>query len=308
MIGIKAVGTYIPSNLIDNYKRVTEFETDKDFIRDKIGFETLSRKSREENTSDLCIKAFEDLFAKTGITGDLIDCMVVCTQNPDGSGLPQTSAIVHQKLRLKDRVAAFDVSLGCSGYIYGISILKSFMLENGLKNGLLFTADPYSKVLNPSDRNTELLFGDAATCTLISDKPKYIILKSRFATDGSGWKSIMVDKKTSLLSMDGKDVFMFTMKKVPAQIEECLEDNSLKKEDIDIFIFHQASKYIVDNLTKKLNLPSEKVPFSAQKIGNTVSSSIPLILKEKIGTDHKLILLSGFGVGLSWATTILQKT
>jgi len=308
MIGIKAIGTYIPSNLIDNYKRVTEFETDKDFIRDKIGFETLSRKSREEDTSDLCVKAFEDLCAKTDITGDLIDCMIVCTQNPDGSGLPQTSAIVHQKLRLKDQVAAFDVSLGCSGYIYGISILKSFMLENGLKNGLLFTADPYSKVLNPSDRNTELLFGDAATCTLISDKPKYIILKSRFATDGSGWESIMVDKKTSLLSMDGKDVFMFTMKKVPAQIEECLEDNSLKKEDIDIFIFHQASKYIVDNLTKKLNLPSEKVPFSAQKIGNTVSSSIPLILKEKIGTDHKLILLSGFGVGLSWATTILQKT
>ncbi len=307
MIGIKDIGVYIPQNFIDNYKRMEEFETNENFIKNKIGFETLCRKSVEEETSDLCVKAFEDLQLQIGSCIDLIDCIIVCTQNPDGAGLPQTSAILHRKLGLKDNVAAFDISLGCSGYVYGISILKSFMRENGFKNGLLFTADPYSKVLNHSDRNTELLFGDAATCTLLSGQPKYLILKSCFATDGSGWDSIIVDKQKATLSMKGKDVFMFTMKKVPIQIKQCLSDNTLKKEEVDIFVFHQASKYIVDNLTEVLDLPEEKVPFMSQKVGNTISSSIPLILKEIIPKGHKFILLSGFGVGLSWATTILKK-
>jgi len=308
MIGIKAIGSYVPQNFIDNYKRVKEFETDASFIRDKIGFESLSRKSQHEETSDLCVKAFEDLLSHTGVEAGSIGCIVVCTQNPDGTGLPQTSAILQHKLRLKDNVAAFDISLGCSGYIYGLSILKAFMSENGLRKGLLFTADPYSKVLDPADRNTELLFGDAATCTLISEQPEYIMLKSRFATDGSAGNSIFVDKATSLLSMKGKDIFMFSMKKVPAQIEECLADNSLEKEQIDIFIFHQASKYIVDNLTKSLGLPAEKAPFLARKTGNTVSSSIPLVLRELLFSGYQHILLSGFGVGLSWATTILKKS
>ena len=308
IIGIKDIGSYIPQNFINNYERINEFETDEAFIRDKVGFETLSRKSTEEETSDLCVKAFEDLQSGTKLTTDLIDCFVLCTQNPDGAGLPQTSAILHRKLALKDNIASFDISLGCSGYVYGLSVLKSFMIENGFKNGLLFTADPYSKVLNHSDRNTELLFGDAATCTWLSEDPKYMILKSRFATDGSNWDSIIVNKTTLLLSMKGKDVFMFTMKKIPIQIDQCLLDNTLKKDDIDIFIFHQASKYIVDNLTKNLNIPEEKVPFKAQNVGNTVSSSIPLVLKEVLNSRYKFILLSGFGVGLSWATTILKKT
>ena len=224
MIGIKAIGSYVPQNFIDNYKRVKEFETDASFIRDKIGFESLSRKSQHEETSDLCVKAFEDLLSHTGVEAGSIGCIVVCTQNPDGTGLPQTSAILQHKLRLKDNVAAFDISLGCSGYIYGLSILKAFMSENGLRKGLLFTADPYSKVLDPADRNTELLFGDAATCTLISEQPEYIMLKSRFATDGSAGNSIFVDKATSLLSMKGKDIFLFSMKKVPAQIEDEKQD------------------------------------------------------------------------------------
>lgn len=308
MIGIKDIGIYIPQNYIDNYKRVKVFETDEAFIRDKVGFETLSRKSEDEETSDMCVRAFEDLQYQTNISKDIIDCVVVCTQNPDGYGLPQTSAILHKKLGLKENIASFDISLGCSGYIYGISVIKSFMIENGLKNGLLFTADPYSKVINKSDRNTELLFGDASTCTLIAENPVYLILKSRFATEGSGWSSIMVDKTTSLLSMNGKDVFMFAMKKVPTQIEDCIKYNLLKKEQIDIFVVHQASKYIVDNLAKGLDMPKERMPFLATKVGNTVSSSIPLIIKEILNKDYKYILLSGFGVGLSWATTILKRS
>jgi 3-oxoacyl-[acyl-carrier-protein] synthase-3 len=307
MIGIKAIGSYIPDRVINNYERIQEFETDENFIRDKIGFETLRRKAENEETSDLCVKAYRNMRSHIGFPDDVVDCIVVCTQNPDGAGLPQTSAIVHRKLGLRDEVASFDISLGCSGYIYGICILQSFMDMNGLKNGFLFTADPYSKVLNHSDRNTELLFGDAATCTWLSDQSQYVILKSHFATDGSGWDAIAVDKTSSHLSMKGKDVFMFTMKKVPLQIKQCLSDNALTKDDIGLFIFHQGSKYIVDNLTRKLDLPPQKVPFHAQGIGNTVSSSIPLILMDTIDSGFHYILISGFGVGLSWATTILKK-
>jgi 3-oxoacyl-[acyl-carrier-protein] synthase III len=308
VIGIRSIGTYLPTFSIDNLSRAHEFETNPDFIREKIGFESLSRKASNEETSDLCVQAFQDLQIQTGINTDLIDCIIVCTQNPDGRGLPHTSAILQSKLHCTERIAAFDISLGCSGFVYGISILESFMAANGLKNGLLFTADPYSKVLNPGDRNTELLFGDAATCTwMTGETPRYLIMKSHFATDGCGGDAITVDKTSSLLSMKGRDVFTFTMKKVPLQIIECLRDNQLTQEQVDLFLLHQGSKYIVDNLARNLGLPPSKVPFNAREIGNTVSSSIPLLLRDYFDKEYTYILLSGFGVGLSWATTILKN-
>lgn len=307
MIGLRAIGSYIPSRSIDNYQRTETFQTDEAFIRDKIGFERLSRKSPDEETSDLCVRAFEDLRLRNSPGTDAVDCVVVCTQNPDGKGLPQTSAHVHRKLGLGDNVAAFDISLGCSGYIYGLNVMVSFMNAQGLKNGLFFTADPYSKILDPADRNTELLFGDAATCSWIGEQPEYVVLRSCFATDGTGWDAIAVNSGTSRLVMRGKDVFMFTMKKVPAQIEQCLRINSLTKDDIGLYILHQGSKYIVENLARQLQVDPGKVPFRAGGVGNTVSSSIPLVLKETIGLGNDCILLSGFGVGLSWATTVLKK-
>ncbi len=307
MIGIKAIGVYIPPNRINNYERTATLDTDEDFIKNKIGFESLSRKLPDEDTSDLCVKSFYDLLEQTDIKPDSIDCVIVCTQNPDGAGLPHTSAIVQNKLNLGVEIASFDISLGCSGFVYGISILQAFMVQNDLKSGLLFTSDPYSKVLNNSDRDTELLFGDAATCTWITNDPRYLLMRSCFATDGEGGNAITVDKHSSYLSMSGKDVFMFTMKNVPKQIERCIEDNVLTKDQIDLFLLHQGSKYIVDNLTRAIQLPADKVPFNSQKTGNTVSSSIPIMLKKYLDSDLKYILLSGFGVGLSWATTIIRK-
>lgn len=307
MIGIKAIGAYVPPHSVNNYERIEELDTNADFIREKIGFESLSRKGSEQETSDLCVEAFIDLQNQVPIHVQNIDCIVVCTQNPDGVGLPQTSSILHHKLGMPSTTAAFDISLGCSGYVYGLNILQSFMVMNGFKNGLLFTADPYSKVLNKEDRNTELLFGDAATCTLLSEDPLYLIQKCRFATDGAGSNAISVDRKTGYLTMSGKDVFMFTMKQVPSQIRQCLSDNGVSEDDIDLFILHQGSKYIIDNLARTLRVPPEKVPFQSAKTGNTVSSSIPLVLKNCLNSGHEFILLSGFGVGLSWASVLLRK-
>lgn len=308
MIGINAIGSYIPPGRIDNISRAKIFDTDTSFIRNKIGFETLARKDKKEDTSDLCVEAYRDLKNKIDPMPESIDCLVVCSQNPDGFGLPHTSAVIQHKLQLNKDVAAFDVSLGCSGYVYGLSIIQSFMEANGLSRGLLFTADPYSKVLNHEDRNTELLFGDAATCTLLTTRPKYVLLKSLFSTDGSGANAIIRSRQDGTLQMNGQEVFMFAMKNVPRQVNKCLDINGFGKEEIDIFLFHQGSKYIIDNLCKRMKLPEEKVPFFAKDIGNTVSSTIPLGLQDILGEKYEHICVSGFGVGLSWATTILQHS
>jgi 3-oxoacyl-[acyl-carrier-protein] synthase-3 len=308
MVGIAEIGVFVPDESVSNIERAETYQAEEDFIRDKLGFLSLPRKKKGVETSDLCVEAFKHLYDKHQFSKDDIDCIVVCTQNPDGAGLPHTSAIVQYKLGLKECISAFDISLGCSGYVYGLNIIKSVMEANGFKKGLLFTADPYSKVLDSSDRNTELLFGDAATCTLMSEDFEYTLLKTAFCTDGKGGEAIRVDPATSFLSMKGQDVFMFAMKKVPEQIRKCIEDNGLKREEIDLFLFHQGSKYIVENLRKRLGLPENRAPFNAYNFGNTVSSSIPIMLEHLLTGESRYILLSGFGVGLSWATTILSRT
>ena len=154
MIGIKAIGTYLPEVRTSNFDRMKKFDMTESFVKHKIGFTDVAIKAPEHETSDLCVKAWEDLQENHPVNPENIDCVIVCTQNPDGNGLPHTSAILHEKLSLPLSCAVFDISLGCSGYVYGLSVIKSFMEENEFKCGLLFTADPYSKVLNNDDKKT----------------------------------------------------------------------------------------------------------------------------------------------------------
>lgn len=307
MIGITDIASYIPQASVSNLQRAAAAGKTREFVEDKIGFCRVTRKASGEDTSDLCARAFEALCAKRSIDKQAIDCLIVCTQNPDGHGLPHTSAAVHAKLGLPDTVAAFDISLGCSGFVYGLSVALSFMRENGLKHGLLFTCDPYSKILDPQDYDTELLFGDAAAVTYLSEQPVYRMLKSRFASNGSLRHSIQVKDDTGKLAMIGSNVFKFTVTAVPEQIEACLKDNDLTKDDIALYLFHQGSKFIVDSLSKKLRIPPEKAPFEARELGNTVSSTIPLMLERQLRSGPKRILVSGFGVGLSWGTSVLER-
>lgn len=308
MLGIQAIGTYLPEVRINNMDRIAEFERDASFVHEKIGFYNLRRKPENYETSDMCVEAYKDLLKSCNLDPSEIDCLVVCTQNPDGHGLPHTSAIVHKKLELKDSVAAFDISLGCSGFVYGLNIVEAFMQANNFSKGLFFTADPYSKILDKMDRNTELLFGDGASCTLISNTPKVVSKKAVFSTHGKLGHTIQVRADTGILEMNGRAVFRFVFEEVPRQIRQCLTANDLKLEDIDLFIVHQGSRFIVDHLAEALKVSSEKLPFSAEEIGNTVSSTIPLSLKDVL-QEYKFnkILISGFGVGLSTATNILQR-
>jgi 3-oxoacyl-[acyl-carrier-protein] synthase-3 len=305
-IGVKGIGRYIASEQVSNLARNKQAGKDEAFIRDKIGFQSLARLPAGMETSDMCVAAFADLQHAGDIRKDEIDCLIVCTQNPDASGLPHTSAIVHKKLGLKYGVACFDISLGCSGYVYGLSVIESFMRANGLRCGLLFTADPYSRIIDPNDWDTELLFGDAATATWLGEGPVYACRPAMFATDGSLGHSIAVPERGGRLAMLGSNVFKFSMTVVPDQINRYLQRESLSHDDIDVFLFHQGSRFIVENLAKKMGLPVAKVPFEAADVGNTVSSSLPLMLQSRLISKPRRILMSGFGVGLSWATMILD--
>jgi 3-oxoacyl-[acyl-carrier-protein] synthase-3 len=256
------------------------------------------------------VKAYEDLGRIDAVGLPAVDCVVVVTQNPDGYGLPHTSAILHEKLGLGVDVACFDVSLGCSGFVHSLGIVQGFMAGQGMTRGLLFTADPYTKVIDRDDRNTVLLFGDGATCTLIDDRPRFAIGRSVYATSGRDHRAIQVDPSSRKLRMDGNQVFRFVARSVPAQIQKCLRANECPIDDVDLFLLHQGSKYIIDTVANAMHLPREKVPFAAQEIGNTVSSSIPMMLKTVLAgrsTPDRLIVLCGFGVGLSCATTLIRS-
>jgi 3-oxoacyl-[acyl-carrier-protein] synthase III len=305
MLGITDIGIYLPDNRISNYDRKELFDISDDFIEHKIGIKEIALKGANEDTSDLCSNAFDKLRTKLHIDKNAIEALVVCTQNPDFN-LPHTAAIVHKKLGLPETCAAFDISLGCSGYVYGLDILIGFMERCGLKHGLFFTADPYSKIVDNNDRNTAMLFGDGSSVTYVSDNYIYEIGKSTFGTKGRDYEMLIC--RDDRLHMNGRGIFNFVVSTIPKDINKALELNNLSADDIDLYLFHQASLYLVKTLINRTKIAPDKAPFLARDYGNTVSSSLPILL-ESVYQDSsiKRILMSGFGVGLSWATTILTR-
>lgn len=306
MIGLHAIASYVPPGSISNYDRREEFALTDDFIANKLGVHAVSRMGPEADTASLCELAFQNLQQKVSLSPADIDCLVVCTQNPDGHGIPHTSAMVHGRIAAAERCACFDVSLGCSGYVYGLSIVKSFMQANGLRQGLLFTADPYSKIIDPADKNTALLFGDAATVTLLRAEGSWVPKRFLFATRGNEWAAL--HNRSGRLEMNGRAVFNFSATEVPAQVRALLDAEALDAKDVDLFLFHQGSRYIVDALGKRLGLSAAQCPSNLGEQGNTVSSSIPLLFERYVDDPAvRRVLMSGFGVGLSWASCLAER-
>ena len=308
MIGIKSIASYVPANGVDNYAQGAKFSKDEDFILGKIGSAFLPRKDADQETSDLCVEAVNALFANNPqLKRESIDALIVVTQNGDAEGLPHTAAIVQDKLGLPTHVAAFDISLGCSGYVYGIYAMKGFMEATGLKNGLLITADPYSKIVDPEDRNTTMLFGDAATATWMGEDAPWQLGKAKFGTDGSGAPHLKVSD--GVFFMNGRQVFNFALLKVPAHLNELLTESHLTSKDIDAFCIHQGSAAIVDAVARRFEGEPEKFIKDMVETGNTVSSSIPLLLERHVmdAPTWKRVALSGFGVGLSWGSAIIYR-
>ena len=305
MLGIAEIGSYIPENRISNYDRKEQFAIDDQFIEEKIGVKSVSRKGPEEETSDLCLKAYADLESRSGLRRDEVEALVVVTQNPDFT-IPHTSALVHGRLGLAENCACFDISLGCSGFVYGLSTIIAFMAANGLRKGVLITADPYSKVVSPEDKNTALLFGDAAGATLISTEPRFVPGHYTFGTMGSEFDKLIA--RDGVLFMNGRAVFNFAAKTIPPDIEKMAAKNGIAIADIDRFLFHQGSKIIVETIARKLGVPLAKVPYAICDFGNSCASTIPLLLQSELADPAvKTIAISGFGVGLSWASGLLRR-
>lgn len=303
---ITDIATYVPEGRVDTGTLCQEFGVAPSFIERKTGFRNLARCSPSEGTTELAVRAFENLAERNPGLAERVGALVVITQNPDGRGLPHASARVHGALDLPKSVAAFDISLGCSGWVYGLSICLGFLAREGIDVGVLITADPYSAILAPGDRDTGLLFGDAATATLIETTGAgWMVGKSVFGTDG-GQSDALERREDGYLHMNGRRVFEFSASVVPKCVSEVLERNRLQAEAIDLFLMHQGSRYIVDFIAKEIKAP-ERTPFVSNQIGNTVSSSIPLALASGTFNECNRILAVGFGVGLSWAGTILEK-
>lgn len=331
MTGILAIEYALPENILTNAelaKLYANWTAEK--IKDKTGIESRHITTANETAADLGIVAAEKLLSKNIVPKEEIDFVICVTQSPDYK-LPTTACIMQERLGLKKNIGAFDINLGCSGYVYGLAVAKGLVETDIAKNILLITAETYSKHINPLDKSTRTIFGDGAAATLVGHGGMEIC-SFDLGTDGSGKDFLMIpaggarkacSPETAIekeadgnvrsednLYMSGADIFEFTIRAVPASVKRILKKENLKKDAVDLFIFHQANKFMLDFLEKLLKLDKAKCYHNFADTGNTVCASIPIAFKRATeeGTvkPNQIILLSGFGVGLSWGSTVIK--
>jgi 3-oxoacyl-[acyl-carrier-protein] synthase III len=302
-------------------------------IYQKTGISTRAIASDTECASDLGVFAAEKLFDRHNIDRSKIDYIIFCTQSPDYF-LPTTACLVQDRLKIPKTSGAIDINQGCSGFIYGLGLAKA-LIETGQASSVLFiTAETYSKFIHPQDKSVRTIFGDAAAATLISaDAETESIFGFAYGSDGSGGKNLIVPsggarqarssetqiehadtsgntRSADNLFMDGAEIFSFTLDIIPKTLARILDSTGLTPETIDHFLFHQANRFMLDHIQKKLNVPKEKFPINMEDCGNTVSSTIPILIN-RMKAKNELVngetsLLMGFGVGYSWAGCVVK--
>ena len=315
---IKAVAHQVGIHEVTNADIVRDFpDWSEKKISVKIGIDKRF-VAGEETASDLAFKAAEKLIATENIDKSSIDALILCTQSPDYF-LPTTACVLQNKLGLRTDIMAFDYNLGCSGYVYGLGICKSFIVAGMAKNVLLLTAETYNRYIDKSDRGNRALFSDAATATLItSEEGLFKIGEPVYGTDGSGYENLIVrsggarnpQELAGNLFMDGPTIFNFTLEAVPPLVNTTLQKNQMAFENVDCFIFHQANKHMLKFIREAIHIPEEKFYLCLQNYGNTVSSTIPICLdnfiKEGLVKQGGKYLLAGFGVGYSWGAITIE--
>jgi 3-oxoacyl-[acyl-carrier-protein] synthase III len=302
-IGIGAIGVILGSATEATAGRAPGLGIERERLEQRLGFAGLAVKRADQDTSDLALAAVEAL--GPALDPDTLDCLCVVTQTPDGGGIPPVSSILHGRLKLSARVAAFDVAHGCAGFVYGLMLSLSFMQAQGFRRGLLVTSDPYSKIVDREDPHTALIFGDAATATLLQPDPAWSVGRADFGSAGDQRDALRL-LPNGRLYMNGKRIARLCHRVVPESVRRTLELNGLSLEQIDQVLLHQGSRYIVETVGQALGVP-EKTPFVAAAYGNVVSSSLPVALARHVAPGVKRLVISGFGVGLSWATTVLTR-
>jgi len=334
MIAIKDITCYLPETVVTNEQLQRETpKWDMKLIEERTGVRRRHIAGPNETALDLSLKACEKLFLKNGDAKGCVDAIVYCTQTGDHI-MPPNSCILHKRLDLPDDVFAFDFNLGCSGYIYGLALSRGLLCSGVAEDVLLVCADTYSKYIHMEDRSTRVLFGDGAAvswitasetigrvldiqcCTSGKYYDKFIIPAGGCRMPRSAATSVLeVDSSGNMrtrenIHMDGMRILTFVKSKVPQQIHQILARNDLVIDDIELFIFHQASRMALDSLRRLLKIGPDRIHVNLSDVGNTVSASIPIALKDAMDkgrvSSGDRVLLCGFGVGLSWGSAIVE--
>lgn len=325
---IKDIAYYLPTTVLTNEQIAERFpEWSAEKVASKVGITERHIAAEGETATDMAHKAAERLFAQ-GVDKSEIDFVLLCTQSPDYF-LPSSACILQDRLGLSKNCGAFDFNLGCSGYEYGLAVAKGLIVAGIARNILLLTSETYTKYLHAQDKGNRTIFGDGASATLVSTDGFAEIGEVVVGTDGSGAENLIVrslgarnkamlhdqllDEDGNIISgdhlyMHGGNVFNFTADVVPDMVAKLLQKSGLQHDDIDLWVFHQANKYMINYLRKLLDIDKEKFYIFMEKVGNTVSSTIPIALCEARREDklHGNVLLAGFGVGLSWGGVMLN--
>lgn len=299
----------LPDEVLTNAQLAEIYpEWTEEKILKKTGIASRHVTGEDEDALSLALAASQKLFAEEGANPARIDFILFCTQSPRYR-LPSTACILQDKLGIPKTAGALDFDLGCSGFVYGLALAKGLVVGGMAKNVLLVTAETYTKYIGEMDKSTRTIFGDGAAATLIDSAAASQIGEFAFGTDGSGAEKLIL-REGEHLFMDGPEIFNFTLDVVPKTLDEICAKNGVARDDIDLFVFHQANKFMLDTIRKVNGLPKDKFYIDLEDTGNTVSSTIPIALKRamdkgRIRSGMKVMVM-GFGVGLSWGGTILQ--
>lgn len=327
---IKAISYYLPEKIVTNEELVKEFpEWSVEKVAQKVGVDSRHLAAEDETAGDMAEKAARRLFEEYSIDPKNIDFLLLCTQSPDYF-LPSTACVLQNRLGIPTSAGAFDYNLGCSGCIYGMAMAKGLIAAGIAQNVLLLTAETYNKYLHPEDKSNRSIFGDGAAACLISTEGFAQIGEFVLGTDGTGANNLIVKTgaarckqatglstedseghiwRDDYLYMAGGGIFNFTLDAVPAMMNKLLEKSRLSKDDIDYYVFHQANKFMLSTIRKVCALPKDKFYIDLANVGNTVSSTILIGLKECLNNGTikpgMRVMACGFGVGLSWGGSII---
>ncbi len=326
---IGPIAIYLPEQVEDNDSLEALFPRwDMDLIYAKTGIRARHVAAADQCASDLGVAAAERLFSQYDVDRQSIDFLLFCTQTPDYP-LPTTACLIQDRLGLRTSIGALDFNLGCSGFVYGLSLADGLIRSGAARRVLLITAETYSKYIDPSDRSLRTIFGDGAAATLIDASEEPSLGSFLFGTDGRGAGALMVTKGgarpsadairprkrrrwRSSLFMDGPELVKFTLDVVPPLVDRLLSEARLSRSDVDMYLMHQATAFMLDHLRERLKLDQQQLPTALKECGNTVSSTIPLLMHDLRGSGRlrpgKQSLLIGFGVGFSWAGCVWVET
>jgi 3-oxoacyl-[acyl-carrier-protein] synthase-3 len=334
-IHISAISYYLPEYVERNIDLQEEYpqKVNADII-EKVGVKERHIIPKDLKASHIALLAAEQLLEETGFDRSKIDALIYCSEHHDYV-TPPTSCVLHGELGLSKHAGTFDMTHGCSGYLYGLALAKSLVDSMGMENVLFLTASATTKYIDPANLALRLLFGDAGSATLISSggENKFgSIGNFSLGTDGASYKKILIrdgreaypltegsfDEQTDQfgnvytnrgLYMDGQGILLFILKRVPQLIEETLAKNGLSLEDIDLFVLHQANYFALEYVRKKLKLEEGKFFYDMEGLGNTVQATVPIGLRDAMGKGlikaGSKVLIAGFGTGLSWGATVL---